>query len=55
VWRKVCEDGEIKYTMIAELNTKVPLVDLVVDAPTLNPIPPHFGSNSSNTEYKLHV
>jgi hypothetical protein len=55
VWRKSCEDGVIQYTMIAELNTTIPQIELTVDAPTINPIPPHFGTDGSNVDYKLHV
>lgn len=40
--------------MIAELNTRTPSFDLVVDAPTMTPITPHFGTDSTNMNYKLH-
>ena len=41
--------------MIAELNSVVPTFDITVDAPTFDPIPPHFDNDSNNVYYKLHV
>jgi hypothetical protein len=40
--------------MIAELNTVVPTFDVVADAPTMNPIIPHFDTQSTDVYYKLH-
>jgi hypothetical protein len=40
--------------MIAELNTVVPTFDVAADAPTMNPIVPHFDINSTDVYYKLH-
>lgn len=53
-WQKIYQDGEEKYVMIAELNSVVPTFDISPDAPTLEPIQPHFDSNSTNVYYKLH-
>jgi hypothetical protein len=40
--------------MIAELNTVVPTFDVTADAPTMNPIVPHFDLQSTDVYYKLH-
>lgn len=55
VWQKTysAEAGE-KYVMIAELNTVVPTFDVTPDAPTMNPIVPHFDTQSTDVYYKLH-
>lgn len=55
VWQKIYIDEKEKYVMIAELNSVVPTFDITVDAPTLNPIPPHFDADSNNVYYKLHM
>lgn len=54
VWQKVYMQNTEKYVMIAELNTVVPTFDLVADAPTMEPLTPHFDANSTNVYYKLH-
>lgn len=54
VWQKVFTDGADRYVMVAELNTVVPTFDVVADAPTVSPLMPHFGGESSNVYYKLH-
>lgn len=55
VWQKTysAEAGE-KYVMIAELNTVVPTFDVTPDAPTMNPVVPHFDTQSTDVYYKLH-
>lgn len=55
VWQKTysAEAGE-KYVMIAELNTVVPTFAVTPDAPTMNPIVPHFDTQSTDVYYKLH-
>lgn len=55
VWQKVYTNGTEKYVMIAELNSVVPTFNIDIDAPTLRPIQPHFGADSSNVYYKLHM
>ena len=55
VWQKIYVDEVEKYVMIAELNSVVPTFDITVDAPTFDPIPPHFDNDSNNVYYKLHV
>lgn len=55
VWQKVYTNNEEKYVIIAELNSVVPTFDLAIDQPTLNPMRPHFDSDSSNLYYRLHV
>lgn len=54
VWQKVYSEGQEKYVMVAELNTVVPTFDVAADAPTMNPIIPHFDANSTDVYYKLH-
>ena len=55
VWRKSFSKEKEVYIMIAELNTKTPAFGLTIDAPTMNPVPPHFGTDSTNLQYNLHV
>ena len=56
VWQKTYVDGEVKYVMVAELNSIAPSMSIVVDAPTPTPMPPHFDVvESQTTSYKLHV
>ena len=54
VWQKVYTQNSEKYVMIAELNSVVPTFDLSADAPTMEPITPHFDADSTNVYYKLH-
>lgn len=55
VWQKTYKDGDVKYVMIAELNSVVPSFDLSIDAPTPVPLKPHFDTDSSNVYYKIHL
>ena len=55
VWQKVYTDNTEKYVMIAELNSVVPTLGITVDAPSLNPIAPHFDADSTNVYYRLHM
>lgn len=55
VWQKTYKDGQICYVMVAELNSVVPTFDISADAPTAVPLVPHWGSDSSNVYYKLHM
>lgn len=59
VWVKTtinADDGLItKYVNIADMNSVVPTFAVVADAPTMNPITPHFDANSTNVYYKLHI
>ena len=54
VWQKTYTNDVEKYVMIAELNTVVPTFDVAADAPTMNPIVPHFDTQSTDVYYKLH-
>lgn len=54
VWQKVYSNGVEKYVMIAELNTIVPTFGVSSDPPSLLPISPHFGADSTNVYYELH-
>jgi len=40
--------------MIAELNTVVPTFGLTADPPSLIPLNPHWGADSTNVYYSLH-
>lgn len=55
VWQKTYSDGKSKYVMIAELNSVVPSFAVSIDPPTLLPMAPHFGSDSTNVFYRLHA
>ena len=55
VWQKAYIDGLEKYVQIAELNSVIPTFDIAADAPTMEPITPHFDVNSTNVYYKLHT
>ena len=55
IWQKVVENGEFKYIMVGELNSKVPRFYVKSEAPTAEPVPPHFDANSTNMDYTLHV
>ena len=43
------------YVMIGRLNSKTPVFTISAEAPTIEPIAPHFSENSTNEEYNLHV
>lgn len=55
VWQKTYNDGVESYVSVAELNGVVPTLDLTVDAPSMNPVPPHFDAESTSMYYKLHI
>lgn len=55
VWQKTYINGEYQYVMVAELNSVVPTFDVKVDAPTINPVSPHFDEDITNVYYPLHV
>ena len=55
VWQKVFVGNNSKYVMVAELNAMAPSFEIVVDAPTMNPIPPHFDNASNEMEYFMHI
>lgn len=54
VWQKIYIDNAEKYIMIAELNSVVPTFDVSADAPSVEPITPHFDTQSTDLYYKLH-
>lgn len=54
VWQKAYIDNIEKYIMIAELNSVVPTFGVSADAPTAEPIAPHFDTQSTDLYYKLH-
>lgn len=55
IWQKTVDGGEVVYKKIANLNSVTPTFQLEPEAPTINPIAPHFGNNSTNVNYTLHV
>lgn len=55
VWMKTYVGDDIKYVMIAELNSVIPTFAISVDAPSEIPNQPHFGKDSTNVYYNLHV
>ena len=60
VWMKssvTASDGKLitKYVNIADLNSVVPTFDIAADAPTMEPLTPHFDADSTNVYYKLHA
>lgn len=55
IWQKVVQNGEFKYIMVGDLNSKVPRFNIQSEPPTIEPIAPHFGENSTNMDYTLHV
>ena len=40
--------------MVAELNSVVPSFGITADAPTITPLRPHWGKDSTNVYYDLH-
>lgn len=54
VWQKTYVNNTEKYVMIAELNSVVPTFDVSADAPTTEPMVPHFDTQSTDLYYKLH-
>lgn len=55
VWQKVYANNVYQYVMIAELNSVVPTFGIKIDAPTINPVSPHFDEDITNIYYPLHV
>ena len=55
VWMKTYVGDNIKYVMIAELNSVIPTFAVSVDAPSEVPNQPHFDTDSTNVYYDLHV
>jgi hypothetical protein len=43
------------YRKIADLNSVTPTFQLEPEAPSIVPIAPHFGNNSTNIDYTLHI
>lgn len=55
VWQKVYVDNSEQYAMVAELNSVVPSLHLIVDRPTEDkPQTPYFSGESNNIDYQLH-
>ena len=54
IWQKVIESGKEKYRMVGTLNSKPPIFKIKPEAPSMNPVAPHFGI-SNNSYYDLHL
>lgn len=55
IWTKTYVNGTSKYIKIADLNTTLPTIGIEGDVPTLIPAKPHWGFDSTNAHYQLHV
>ena len=55
IWKKSIEGGRETYQMIGSLNSDAPHFSVVADAPSVNPMAPHMGENSTNQNYTLHI
>lgn len=55
VWQKVAEHGILRYKMIASLNSESPIFKVRPEAPSITPVAPHFGEESTNMTYTLHM
>ena len=55
VWQKVAEHGILRYKMIASLNSESPIFKVRSEAPSITPVAPHFGEESTNMTYTLHM
>jgi len=55
VWQKIIEGGVIKYRMIASLNSDLPTFKVRAEAPSIDAVAPHFGEDSTNMTYTLHM
>lgn len=56
VWQKIyTQNNGQEYIKIADLNTTTPKFSISADPPSVIPSPPHFGSNSTNINYDIHM
>ena len=55
IWRKTLRAGKEIYQMIACLNSDVPSFYIEEDAPSINPMAPHFAPISTNKSLYLHL
>ena len=55
VWQKTLEGDIIKYKMIASLNSDLPAFKIRAEAPSIDAVAPHFGEDSTNMTYTLHM
>lgn len=55
VWQKIIEGDVIKYRMIASLNSDLPSFKVRAEAPSIDAVAPHFGEDSTNMTYTLHM
>ena len=54
-WQKIFINNEEKYIKVADLNTKMPIMDIAVDPPTHWPLVPHFEIKTGDNYYKMHL
>lgn len=55
IWQKIVDNGFEKYSLVGKLNSYMPRLFIDTDAPTLKPMAPHWGTNSTNRQYTLHM
>ena len=55
IWRKTLKAGKETYQLIANLNSEIPSFYIEEDAPSINPIAPHFAPISTNKSLYLHL
>ena len=64
IWQKISRinnttegrEEEVKYIMVAELNTLTPTFDITYEAPTETPLVPYYDTkDTSNLYYNLHM
>lgn len=55
IWRKTLKNGKEAYQMIASLNTNMPIFSLAEKAPSIYPISPYFGEDSTNQKYTINL
>lgn len=55
VWEKIYIGEDEQYIRVANLNSRFPSLTVSADAPSENPIPPHFDSAGLGETYNLHI
>ena len=55
VWQKVISEGVERYILIAHLNSLFPGLEIVQEPPTVEPISPFMGAESTDMIARLHI
>lgn len=55
VWEKIYIGENEQYIRVANLNSRFPSLTVSADAPSENPIPPHFDPAGLGETYNLHI